>query len=500
MRKKIFGVLLSAILFFGFGAAGCKGGGLMKGTQMNGTFYNPVNLTGHDPWYYKSGDEYYYVVCETLNGEQTLTITKSKSLTTLFPDFSNPEVTKIVSPVRALGIQQIWAPEMFFFGGHWYLLFTAAPLEFEEPDGIDGARRTYIMKSEGGDAFGNYAPPVKLELPEDKRSIDATFMDYKGRQYVIWSGWPNRVHTAFWTQNLYIAELEPGDPTKVRETSHGGRYLISEPKEDWERLGASQNEGPCVAFAPDGTPILMYSAGYSGSDGYSIAYLTLTGEDPLLKEHWTKCDKPLMETDLKEKDVISPGHNSVVKSPDGKEDWIVYHAAKYSGAGWDRTLRLQKLEWDGNVPKVELSAWTEEVNLPSGDVSEKVKYEAEDAVKASSCFVETFEKGRDFSYASSEKAVGFQTDGTEVRFEFKAKREGRGVIAFRYSNAQDAKGKVKTQAIVNGEEISLSVPYTHYEELFTLTQINVKFQKGKNVVTFRGLESLYLDCIVATYL
>ena len=50
------------------------------------------------------------------------------------------------------------------------------------------------------------------------------------------------------------------------------------------------------------------------------------------------------------------------------------------------------------------------------------------------------------------------------------------------------------------EEISLSVPYTHYEELFTLTQINVKFQKGKNVVTFRGLESLYLDCIVATYL
>ena len=198
--------------------------------------------------------------------------------------------------------------------------------------------------------------------------------------------------------------------------------------------------------------------------------------------------------------MISPGHNSVVKSPDGKEDWIVYHAAKYSGAGWDRTLRLQKLEWDGNVPKVELSAWTEEVNLPSGDVSEKVKYEAEDAVKASSCFVETFEKGRDFSYASSEKAVGFQTDGTEVRFEFKAKREGRGVIAFRYSNAQDAKGKVKTQAIVNGEEISLSVPYTHYEELFTLTQINVKFQKGKNVVTFRGLESLYLDCIVATYL
>lgn len=73
--------------------------------------------------------------------------------------------------------------------------------------------------------------------------------------------------------------------------------------------------------------------------------------------------------------------------------------------------------------------------------------------------------------------MGFRTDGTEVRFEFKAKREGRGVIAFRYSNAQDTKGKVKTQAIVNGEEISLSVPYTHYEELFTAIPNQRKIQK-----------------------
>ena len=85
---------------------------------MNGTFYNPVNLVGHDPWYYKHGDTYYYVVCEQIDGDQAITITRSESLTTLYPDFNDPAVTKIVSPVSALGIQQIWAPEMFFFEGH----------------------------------------------------------------------------------------------------------------------------------------------------------------------------------------------------------------------------------------------------------------------------------------------------------------------------------------------------------------------------------------------
>jgi len=30
------------------------------------------------------------------------------------------------------------------------------------------------------------------------------------------------------------------------------------------------------------------------------------------------------------------------------EDWIVYHAAKRLGSGWDRNIRMQKFTWDSN--------------------------------------------------------------------------------------------------------------------------------------------------------
>ena len=43
--------------------------------------------------------------------------------------------------------------------------------------------------------------------------------------------------------------------------------------------------------------------------------------------------------------MFGPGHCCFVKSADGTEDWIIYHGAKYSGAGWNRSLRAQKFMW-----------------------------------------------------------------------------------------------------------------------------------------------------------
>lgn len=45
-------------------------------------------------------------------------------------------------------------------------------------------------------------------------------------------------------------------------------------------------------------------------------------------------------------EVYGPGHNTFVSSPDGTEDWIVYHATSGQGDGWNnRKARAQRIEW-----------------------------------------------------------------------------------------------------------------------------------------------------------
>ncbi|SFG08912.1 Alpha-L-arabinofuranosidase B (ABFB) domain-containing protein [Streptomyces mirabilis] len=48
--------------------------------------------------------------------------------------------------------------------------------------------------------------------------------------------------------------------------------------------------------------------------------------------------------------VYGPGHNGFFTSPDGTENWIVYHANSSSGGGCGngRTTRTQKFTWNAD--------------------------------------------------------------------------------------------------------------------------------------------------------
>ncbi len=95
----------------------------------------------------------------------------------------------------------------------------------------------------------------------------------------------------------------------------------------------------------DGKIHIIYSASGSWTNDYCLGQLTLNGDDVLKKESWVKKDTPVFS---KTSEVFGPGHASFVPSPDGAEDWIVYHAAKYSGSGWDRNIRAQKFTWNAD--------------------------------------------------------------------------------------------------------------------------------------------------------
>jgi GH43 family beta-xylosidase len=44
--------------------------------------------------------------------------------------------------------------------------------------------------------------------------------------------------------------------------------------------------------------------------------------------------------------LFGTGHCSFVKSPDSREDWIIYHSKKSIKEGWQRDVRAQRFVWN----------------------------------------------------------------------------------------------------------------------------------------------------------
>ncbi|HET9236580.1 MAG TPA: family 43 glycosylhydrolase [Oligoflexus sp.] len=125
------------------------------------------------------------------------------------------------------------------------------------------------------------------------------------------------------------------------KTIGSDRVVLSMPEAEFERLGgpAYINEGPQVLMR-NGKIHIIYSASASWSDDYNLAQLSFQGGDLLNRNRWVKRGSVFARTAA----VFAPGHASFTKSPDGQE--MIYHAARYQGAGWDRDVRAQPFTWD----------------------------------------------------------------------------------------------------------------------------------------------------------
>ena len=67
------------------------------------------------------------------------------------------------------------------------------------------------------------------------------------------------------------------------------------------------------------------------------------------KTSWIKSKDPIFQQSP-ENGVYGTGHNSFFKSPDGTEDWILYHANDNpeDGCSDKRSPRVQKISWASN--------------------------------------------------------------------------------------------------------------------------------------------------------
>jgi GH43 family beta-xylosidase len=293
-----------------------------------GTFRNPLNNSGPDPWmtYY---DGNYYLATTTWGGPWTgLTMRKASTIA----DLKRAAPKKVWQDWTSDRCCNYWAPEFFLLNGpngpRWYGYFTGGPSSCCEH------QRIHVIESAGTDPLGPYIYKAQLDELSEDRTIDASVLQMNGSLYLLFAG---RAGTE---QRIYIAPL-------VNPWTLGGDGLqLSAPTFSWEREGRNINQGP-AALQHNGKTFIVYSASYCGSSGYKLGMLTYLGGDPLLISSWTKSPTPVFQGT---NEVFSPGHNTFFKSPDGTEDWIVYHANDSAGGSCDmnRTPRIQKFTWNND--------------------------------------------------------------------------------------------------------------------------------------------------------
>lgn len=290
-------------------------------------FKNPLLSGGADPWVVQKDGFYYYM--HTTGGN--ITIRKTASMSAL----RDAAATVVWTPPTGQPYSRnLWAPEMHFLDGKWYIYFAA-------DDGADANHRMHVLENAAADpTTGAWTYKGKIADASNIWAIDGTVLETGGQRYFIWSGWRIQNTSESGKQQLYIAQMS--NPWTIT----GARTMISEPTLSWETNGLV-NEGPEIL--KNGNKVfLVYSACGCWTDDYKLGMLTLTaGANPLLAASWTKHSTPVFQKNIANA-VYAPGHNGFFKS--GTEDWIIYHAnsASGQGCGGNRSPRMQKFTWNAD--------------------------------------------------------------------------------------------------------------------------------------------------------
>ncbi len=212
----------------------------------------------------------------------------------------------------------IWAPELHYLFGGWYIYYAAGDKDDE------WAIRPYVLHCKGDDPMADEWEELGMmhaaaddEFSFHAFSLDMTVFEADGVPYCIWA---EKVGVGKQISNLYIGKLSAANELETVQV------LLTTPDYAWERHGFWVNEGPAVLFH-DGKIFVTFSASDTGA-AYCMGELwAKVGDDLLDPANWTKKNRPVLATDW-EKGIFGPGHNCFTKDEDGA-DICVFHARQY---------------------------------------------------------------------------------------------------------------------------------------------------------------------------
>ena len=277
---------------------------------------NPFIPERADPYAVKAPDGCYYFTAsypafgDAEHGYDRIILRKSETVADLA---TAEEKTLWKAPASGSCSRHIWAPEIHFIGGKWYIFFAAG-----NSDDVWHIR-PYVLCCLGDDPYNDeWGSPVRMEASDSDEqsfrsfSLDMTYFSHRNKHYVIWA-------EIIGDSSLFMAEINPAEPWKLTTLP----ILLTKPEYDWEKVRFRVNEGASV-LKTDDKIYVFFSASGTGSE-YCIGRLRASVDADLMEpSSWYKLPCPVLSTeDLTGES--GPGHNSFVTDENG-ELLLVYHA------------------------------------------------------------------------------------------------------------------------------------------------------------------------------
>ncbi len=289
------------------------------------TFRNPLKVSfGADPWM-THHDGWYYMA--TTSGTD-VRLSRARRLANL-RSAAERVVWRGDHPARS---RDIWGPNLHRLDGgdgpRWFLYYTAS-------DGQMLNHRMYVAQSAGDDPMGPYRLMAKLQTdPGDRHmAIDGTIMPMpSGSIYFAWCG-----HPSLAGQGLYLSRM-------------ANPWTLIGPRVELPAAGfgcKEVREAPVsLRHGDSGRVFLVYSACSADTPDYKLGMLSIDpAADPMDPTAWRQHPRPVFVRDDKS-GVYGPGSCDFFRSPDGREDWLVYHAKAGTARTFeDRTARAQRFGW-----------------------------------------------------------------------------------------------------------------------------------------------------------
>jgi len=303
-----------------------------KFQPINGnTYCNPLKTIDNkiinlaDPFAYEY-DGIYYLTGTSSDGQGFPCYTSKDLITWTSTGFLYQK------PENHFGTFAFWAPEVKFHNKKFYLTYSCY-------DPQKKILKTCLAVSDNPEGpFKDFYTPW-LDLGYSVIDGDI-FVDNDNTPYLYFS--KNETNSdSIGTGNLYVIRMK-----KDFSGPDGEPVFISGPTQKWEMVNWKKNrcnEGPTI-FKRNNTYYMTYSANDTGYDHYGIG--VQYAKSPM--GPWKKDPaNPIITTDLS-KGVSSPGHNSIVKAPNG-DLFIVYHRhadPNCKKPNWDRVVCIDKLYFD----------------------------------------------------------------------------------------------------------------------------------------------------------